>query len=84
MIPSGYLTNLQRFGFRPLPGDLISQYPVILIKEDDKVFYSFRPLRGDLISQCESEIYEEKRNYYVSVPFPGILFLNRLLLQLME
>ena len=36
----------------------------------------FRPLPGDLISQLTTAFDEYKAQYMVSVPFPGILFLN--------
>ena len=59
--------------FRPLHGDLISQYGNVEIRGFEK--QGFRPLHGDLISQwiLKREITVKTE---VSVPFPGILFLN--------
>ena len=59
--------------FRPLPGDLISQCVTIIAV--DMIETGFRPLPGDLISQSMRREYLIKR-VFVSVPFPGILFLN--------
>ena len=39
---------------------------------------SFRPLPGDLISQYTDAVYVDMSDV-VSVPFPGILFLNPVL-----
>ena len=41
-----------------------------------RILVSFRPLPGDLISQLTTAFDEYKAQYMVSVPFPGILFLN--------
>ena len=85
--------------FRPLPGDLISQFTYEYLGEH--LGNSFRPLPGDLISQSlywihgsyiskakfpspsrgilflnDIECNCEDREDAVSVPFPGILFLN--------
>ena len=62
--------------FRPLPGDLISQLQILA--PSPMQLASFRPLPGDLISQyiqacCKAGAIT------VSVPFPGILFLNPVL-----
>ena len=59
--------------FRPLSGDLISQFVLALSGKlcDD----GFRPLSGDLISQLKYNKLVTQRSL-VSVPFPGILFLN--------
>ena len=89
-------------GFRPLPGDLISQFKPNL--DETNVIYSFRPLPGDLISQyfltnslleirpCFRPLpgdlisqflmnppFSNGDAHLVSVPFPGILFLNPVL-----
>ena len=61
-------------GFRPLPGDLISQYLSVLMSMKN-LQISFRPLPGDLISQYTDAVYVDMSDV-VSVPFPGILFLN--------
>ena len=91
--------------FRPLSGDLISQFVDQYRMEIEAGCRCFRPLPGDLISQFRFEIqaYKECREmfpspfrgsyfsikdflqeleYYepVSVPFPGILFLNNLMI----
>ena len=100
-------TNIERRchslknGFRPLPGDLISQCVKMVALW--KKLHSFRPLPGDLISQYENgmTLYfyaglfpsPSRGSYFsmklpnafylqfehVSVPFPGILFLNPVL-----
>ena len=58
--------------FRPLPGDLISQYA---FEDQVKDLICFRPLPGDLISQLQI-LAPSPMQLAVSVPFPGILFLN--------
>ena len=69
-----YNARTEENGFRPLPGDLISQSSPTPSPAPTP---GFRPLPGDLISQCVNLIM---RNIpiamIVSVPFPGILFLN--------
>ncbi len=63
--------------FRPLPGDLISQFPPTA-KRCATCFVFPSPSRGSYFSM-ESPIDIVLWRYTVSVPFPGILFLNPVL-----
>ena len=60
--------------FRPLPGDLISQLVTSLLESQRlKLFPS--PSRGSYFSIWQKQTLERSQRK-VSVPFPGILFLN--------
>ena len=60
--------------FRPLPGDLISQW-VNIFKTANKEVEFPSPSRGSYFS-IGQKILEYDMTHNVSVPFPGILFLN--------
>ncbi len=61
--------------FRPLPGDLISQFEKKIANENSN--YSFpSPSRGSYFSIGKLGIALIGLAAVVSVPFPGILFLN--------
>ena len=72
-IPERRFMKLAEFfeSFRPLPGDLISQYCYVdtLTKEE----ICFRPLPGDLISQSIEELLMEKPSMFPS-PSRGSYF----------
>ena len=48
-LAEGYECESGAVGFRPLSGDLISQFEIF---DKGLDYASFRPLPGDLISQC--------------------------------
>ena len=60
------------YGFRPLPGTYISQWTMLLRCLD---MISFRPLPGTYISQFLSP--SERPDELVSVPYRGLIFLNK-------
>ena len=60
------LFNIEKKSFRPLPGDLISQFTYEYLGEH--LGNSFRPLPGDLISQS---LYWIHGSYISKAKFPS-------------